>query len=52
MAFIPVSLVIHLALTSILSVTWAVVALRLFGIRHAAETRGSTGSRNGSHCET
>ena len=36
MAFIPVSLVIHLALTSILSVTWAVVALRLFGIRHAA----------------
>lgn len=36
MPFIPVSLVIHLALTSIASVTWAAVTLRLFGIKHPA----------------
>ena len=39
MPFIPVSLVVHLALTSIMSVTWAVLTLRLFRIGHAAARR-------------
>lgn len=40
MPIIPVSPVIHLALTSTLSVGWAIVALRLFRIGHAGARRG------------
>ncbi len=36
MPFIPVSLVVHLAFTSAISVTWAVLTLRLFRIRYPA----------------
>jgi len=39
MPLIPVSLVVHVALTSVLSVGWAIAALRLFRVRHAAARR-------------
>ncbi|MGE5579622.1 MAG: M56 family metallopeptidase [Bacillota bacterium] len=39
MPLIPVSLVVHVALTSVLSVGWAIAALYLFRVRHAAARR-------------
>ncbi len=39
MPFVPVSLVVHVALTSVLSVGWAIVALRVFSIGQAAARR-------------